>query len=87
MITQDIVRKLWNTAGYGNVAVWEDDTMTVVPADYSGETAGKKPLAILKPIALINRFELLDFALTNDELLKTIEDTLRAAGGQVTREQ
>lgn len=87
MITQDIVKKLWNTAGFGNVAVWGDDTMTVVPADYAGETAGKKPLAILKPVVLINRFELLDFALNDDELLKTIEDTIRAAGGQVTREQ
>jgi hypothetical protein len=87
MITQDIVRKLWNTAGLGNVAVWEDDTMTVVPADYSGESSGKKPLAILKPIALVNRFELLDFALADDELLTAIEDTIQAAGGQAKREQ
>lgn len=86
MITQDIVKKLWDTAGFGNVAVWGDDTMTVVPADYSGETAGKKPLVILKPIVLVNRYELLDFALHDEELLKNIEDTLRAAGGKVTRE-
>lgn len=85
MITQDIVKKLWDTAGYGNVAVWGDDTMTVVPADYSGVTAGKKPLVILKPIALVNRFELLDFAVNDEELPKKIEDTLPAAGGQVTR--
>ena len=31
MITQDIVRKLWDAAGFGNVAVWDNDTMTVVP--------------------------------------------------------
>ena len=85
MITQDIVRKLWDTAGFGNVAVWGDDTMTVVPADYTGETAGKKPLVILKPIALVNRFELLDFALNDEELLTNIEEMIRAAGGQVTR--
>jgi hypothetical protein len=85
MITQDIVIKLWDTAGFGNVAVWADDTMTVVPADYPGETAGKKPLVILKPIALVNRYELLDFALNDEELLTHIEDTLRAAGGRVTR--
>jgi len=42
MITQDVVKKLWDTAGFGNVAVRADDTMTVVPADYPGETAGKK---------------------------------------------
>jgi len=85
MITQDIVKKLWDTAGFGNVTVWGDDTMTVVPADYAGETLGKKPLVILKPIVLVNRYELLDFALNDEELLRNIEDTLRAAGGTVTR--
>jgi len=85
MITQDVVKKLWDTAGFGNVAVWADDTMTVVPADYPGETAGKKPLVIFKPIALVNRYELLDFALNDEELLIKIEGTLRAAGGQAIR--
>ncbi len=85
MITQDVVKKLWDTAGFGNVAVWADDTMTVVPADYPGETAGKKPLVIFKPIALVNRYELLDFALNDEELLIKIEDTLRAAGGHAIR--
>jgi hypothetical protein len=85
MITQDIVRKLWDEAGYGNIALWENDTMTIVPVDYSGETAGKKPLVILKPIVLVNRFELLDFALNDEELLTTIEKTIRDAGGQVVR--
>ncbi|MDD1684187.1 MAG: hypothetical protein LUO98_10185 [Methanoregula sp.] len=85
MITQDIVRKLWDEAGYGNIAVWGDDTITVVPADYDGATAVKKPLVVLRPIALVNRFELLDYALNDEELLTKIETTVRAAGGQVTR--
>ncbi|MEN6395890.1 MAG: hypothetical protein ABFC78_05340 [Methanoregula sp.] len=85
MITQDIVKKLWNEAGYGNLAIWENDTMMVVPGDYCGETAGKKPLVILKPIPLVNRFEMLDLALNDEELLTKIEETIRAAGGQVTR--
>ena len=85
MITQDIVKRLWDEAGYGNVAVWTDDTMTVVPADYCGDTAGKRPLVILKPVALVNRFELLDYALHDEELLTKIETTIRAAGGHVTR--
>jgi hypothetical protein len=85
MITQDIVRKLWDEAGFGNVAVWDTGTMTVVPADYSGETAGKKPLVIIKPIALVNRYELLDYALNDEELLTKIEDMVRAAGGNITR--
>jgi len=85
MITQDIVTKLWNEAGNGNVAVWENGTMTVVPADYCGETLGKKPLVIFKPIALVNKFELLDFALKDEELLAKIEDAVRTAGGEITR--
>lgn len=85
MITQDIVRKLWDEAGYGNIAIWADDTITAVPPDYPGETHGKKPLVILKPIALVNQFELLDFALHDEELLTKIETMIRAAGGRITR--
>ena len=85
MITQDIVKKLWDTAGFGNVAVWGDDTMTIVPADYPGETVGKEPLVILKPIVLVNRYDLLDFALHDEELLRNIEDILSAAGVRVIR--
>lgn|GEM_PF-563702 len=85
MITQDIVRKLWDEAGNGNIAVWSDNTLSVVPADYTGATAGKKPLVVLKPIALVNQFALLDYALYDDELLTKIETAVRAAGGQVTR--
>jgi hypothetical protein len=85
MITQDIVRKLWDEAGNGNIAIREDGTMTVVPADYCGETKGKKPLVILKPIALVNRYEHLAFALNDEELLVKIETLVRAAGGDITR--
>jgi hypothetical protein len=86
MITQDIIRKLWDEAGYGNLAVWSDETITVVPPDYSGITAGHRPLVILKPIALVNKFELLDFALHDEELLVSIETMIRSAGGHVTRD-
>ena len=85
MITQDIVRKLWDEAGNGNLAIWENDSITLVPADYCGETKGKKPLVILKPIALVNRYEHLAFALNDEELLIKIEEAIRAAGGNVTR--
>ncbi|MFA5267784.1 MAG: hypothetical protein WC379_07410 [Methanoregula sp.] len=85
MITQDIVRKLWDEAGNGNIAIWDDGSMTVVPVDYCGQTKGKKPLSILKPIALVNRYEHLDFALTDEELLIKIETIVRADGGTVTR--
>jgi hypothetical protein len=33
----------------------------------------------------VNCFELLDFALNDEELLIKIEETIRAAGGRVTR--
>ncbi len=85
MITQDIVRKLWDEAGNGNVAVWEDGTMTVVPPDYPGDTAGKRPLVVLKPIRLVNEFELVDYALNDDPLLSTIEEHVREAGGECSR--
>ncbi|MDD1716462.1 MAG: hypothetical protein LUQ01_05635 [Methanolinea sp.] len=85
MITQEIVKKLWDECGNGNLAIWDDETITVVPTDYHGETRGKKPLVILKPIALVNRYDFLDFALIDEELLDKIETTIRAAGGTVTR--
>ena len=87
MITQDIVRKLWDEAGVGNVVIGEDETMTMVPADYPGETAGERPLIILKPIVLVNQYELLDFALNDEALLEEIERVVRAAGGVITRGQ
>jgi len=67
MKTQDIVRRLWDEAGHGNIAVWTDDTITLVPQDYKGETDGRKPVAILKPIALVNKYDFLDFALADEE--------------------
>jgi len=85
MITQDIVRKLWVEAGNGNIAIWDDDTMTVVPTDYAGVTGGKKLLVILKPIALVNKYDFLDFALKDEELLSTIEEMICSAGGTVAR--
>jgi hypothetical protein len=85
MYTQDIVRKLWDESGRGNIAIWKDGTMTVVPPDYSGETEGKKPLVVLKPMVLVLKYDFLDFALADEELLSTIEEKIRAAGGTITR--
>ncbi len=86
MKTRDIVKKLWDETGRGNLAIWDDGTITVVPKDYPGESGGKKPVAILKPIVLVNKYDFLDFALADEELLTTIEDAIRAGGGQVTRD-
>ncbi|OPX72206.1 MAG: hypothetical protein A4E38_00680 [Methanoregulaceae archaeon PtaB.Bin108] len=86
MKTRDIVKKLWDETGRGNLAIWDDDTITVVPKDYPGASGGKKPVAILKPIVLVNKYDFLDFALADEELLTTIEDAIRAGGGQVIRD-
>lgn len=85
MITQEIVQKLWDAAGFGNVAVWEDGSMTVVPPDFQADGAGRRPLIVLRPIRLVNEFELLDFALCDEGLLSTIEAEVRAAGGVIER--
>ncbi len=85
MITQDIVKKLWDEAGNGNIAVFSDGSLTLVPPGSNGESAGRAPLVILKPIALVNKYEHLAFALNDDELLTTIESAIRSAGGVVTR--
>jgi hypothetical protein len=85
MITQDIVKKLWDEAGNGNIAVFSDGTMTLVSPEYSAETAEKKPLVILKPIALVNKYEHLAFAQNDEELLVKIETAINNAGGKVTR--
>jgi len=86
MKTQDIVRRLWDEAGHGNLAIWDDDSITVVPKDFTSPPGGKKPIAILKPIALVNKYDFLDFGLADKELLTTIENTIREGGGSVTRD-
>ncbi|MFA5003600.1 MAG: hypothetical protein WC502_11575 [Methanolinea sp.] len=86
MKTQDIVRRLWDEAGHGNLAIWDDDSITVVPKDFTSPPGGKKPIAIFKPIALVNKYDFLDFGLADKELLTTIENTIREGGGSVTRD-
>ncbi len=85
MITQDIIRKLWDEAGYGNIAIWADGTMTVVAPGSGSAVSKNRPLLVLKPIALVNKYDLLDFALRDEELLTRIETAVREAGGSITR--
>jgi len=81
MNTDDIIKKIWDTQGFGNVAVWQDGTMTVVPGDYTGEPDGKTPVTIFKPVVLVARYPMLDHALGDPELRKTIEAAIGSAGG------
>jgi hypothetical protein len=85
MNSRDIIRNLWDNQGFGNVAIWEDETMTIVPPGFSGEHAEKKLLCVFKPIPLVAKYPMLDHALGDLELLESIEVTIRNAGGDITR--
>jgi hypothetical protein len=82
--TQDIIEKLWNAQGYGNLAVWQDGTTGVIAPGASPTRDGKPPLAIFKPIVLVAKYPMLDHALSDQELKDTIEHTIRQAGGMVS---
>jgi hypothetical protein len=76
----EIIKKLWDAQGYGNLAVWEDGTMKVIaPGTEAGEVAGKSPV-IFKPLALIGQYPMLDHALGDAALRERIGDELKAAG-------
>jgi len=49
MITRDVVKKLRNIAGFGNVAVWADDSMTVCSQIILGKPPGKNRLSSSGP--------------------------------------
>jgi hypothetical protein len=80
MYTQDIIKKLWNEAGNGNIAVWKDGFMTVVPPDYSGDTDGKKPLLVLKPLLLVLKYDFLDFAACQIKFCRDCAQRITARG-------
>jgi hypothetical protein len=86
MVTsRDIIRKLWDAQGYGNIAVYQDGSTAQVAPGESGETGGEAPVAIFKPIVLVSVFPTVDHALGDAELLETIEGTLRERGMEVER--
>ncbi|MCE5337794.1 MAG: hypothetical protein LLF90_03795 [Methanomicrobiaceae archaeon] len=86
LYTREIIRKIWDAQGYGNLAVWADGTTAVIAPGENPERGGEAPLAIFKPIPLVARFSMLDFATHNADLLKQIETTIREAGGEIERD-
>lgn len=84
--TREIIKKLWDAQGYGNLAVWEDGTMKIVEPGAAPEMNGMPPLAIFKPIALVGGFSMLDFALADGDLLEHIETEVTGAGGEIVRD-
>ncbi|RXE56067.1 hypothetical protein ABH15_07730 [Methanoculleus taiwanensis] len=83
LYTREIIKKLWDAQGYGNLAVWQDGTTRVIAP---GEDAGQ-PLVVLKPMPLVGEFSLLDFALHDAGLLEKVEAAVREAGGEIEREE
>lgn len=86
MKTQDIVRNCGMKQDQGNLAIWDDDTITVVPNDFTSNPSGKKTNRFVKPIVLVNKYDFLDFALADKDLLTTIEHAILEGGSSVTRE-
>lgn len=84
--TREIIRKIWDAQGYGNLAVWEDGTTAVVAPGETPEKNGKPPLAIFKPIPLVGGFSMLDFATHDAALLEHVETTIREAGVEIERD-
>lgn len=86
LYTRKIIEEIWNAQGYGNLAVWADGTIEVIAPGESPVHGEKPPLAIFKPIPLVARFPMLDFATHDADLLQHVEDTIRKAGGEIKRD-
>ncbi|ABN56839.1 MULTISPECIES: hypothetical protein [Methanoculleus] len=84
--TRELIQKIWDAQGYGNLAVWGDGTTAVIAPGENPERSGEAPLAIFKPIPLVAGFPMLDFATHDTALLEHIEGTIREAGGEIERE-
>ncbi|WP_292730714.1 hypothetical protein [Methanoculleus sp.] len=84
--TREIIKKIWDAQGYGNLAVWADGTTATIAPGETPEKGGKAPLAIFKPIPLVAGYSMLDFATHDTALLECIETTIREAGGEIERD-
>jgi hypothetical protein len=78
-----IIRELWDAQGYGNLALWNDSTTSVIPPGESLEKNGKPPLLVLKPLPLVGGYPMLDHALGDPVLQGIIESRVRLAGGEI----
>jgi hypothetical protein len=83
--TREIIQKLWDAQGYGNIAVYEDGSTTLIPAGDSGESPGKQLMTVFKPIRMVAGFPMVDFALADVDLLEEIEGALREKGLLIQR--
>ncbi|MBP7410021.1 hypothetical protein [Methanoculleus sp. 10] len=87
LYTREIIQKIWDAQGYGNLAVWADGTTAVIAPGENPEKDGEAPLAIFKPIPLVARFPMLGFATHDADLLREVETRIREAGGEIERDR
>jgi hypothetical protein len=83
--TREIIRKIWDAQGFGNIAVYKDGSTAMVMPGETGEKSGELPAAIFKPILLVGKYPMLDHALGDIELLEEIENTLKDRGITIER--
>ena len=83
--TREIIRKIWDAQGYGNIAVYRDGSTAMVTAGETGERGGEQPAAVFKPIVLVGKYPMLDHALGDIELLEEIENRLKESGLVIER--
>ncbi|MDT8358607.1 MAG: hypothetical protein RQ758_08925, partial [Methanomicrobiaceae archaeon] len=83
--TREIIRKIWDAQGYGNIAVYRNGSTAMVMAGETGEREGEVPAAIFKPIVLVGKYPMLDHALGDIELLEEIENRLKESGLTIER--
>jgi len=85
--TKRIIRELWDAQGYGNLALWNDGTTSVISPVATPLKEGKPPLIVLKPLPLVGGFPMLDHALSNGALREQIESSVRQAGCEIIQDQ
>lgn len=84
LTVSEIIRMLWDSQGYGNVAIWGDGRMELVKPDYQINRFGNNPIVILKPIPLVGAIGFLDEALGNAEVRRAVEESIKKSGGTVS---
>ncbi|MDD3622530.1 MAG: hypothetical protein PHQ81_09010 [Methanofollis sp.] len=84
--TREIIRKLWDAQGYGNLAIWEDGSTEVAAPGSHPTKGGQAPALVLKPLALVAGFPMLDHALHDAALQAAIEEAIMEAGVEIVRD-
>ncbi|MDG6256201.1 MAG: hypothetical protein QCH35_01240 [Methanomicrobiaceae archaeon] len=81
--TDEVIRRLWDAQGYGNLAVWGDGTMNVVTPGSEPEEAPDNPHVVFKPLPLVGGYPMLDHAIGDKTLRRHITDAVRGAGIEI----